>query len=93
MDFGLRMPGPGRKADHGSGSTCDPDARLAEFFHDRLELGASSLEESKAERLSQKMARLAAEVLSETELDDLTRSFASLSQSLAGTLARQLSVL
>eukprot|EP00892_Ulva_mutabilis_P011019 jgi/Ulvmu1/828/UM010_0202.1 len=85
MFFGVRMPGPAQNNINASGSNCDQDARLAEFFHDRLELGATSLEESKAERLSQKMARLAAEVLSETELEDLTRSFATLGQSAAGS--------
>lgn len=85
--FEMRMPGL-LNPDVSSVNHVDQDARLAEIFHDRLELGATSLDESKAERLSLKMARLAAEVLSETELKELTRSFASLGRTSAGALPR-----
>lgn len=84
--FERRMPGQGVNPGDSSVNHVDQDARLAEILHDRLELGATSLEESKAERLSLKMARLAAEVLSETELQELTSSFASLGRTTTGAL-------
>lgn len=83
--FGMRMSGQGTKVDDLPAAGADQDARLAELIHERLELGASSLEESKAERLSLKMARLAAELLSESELQNLTSSFSLLGRATKGT--------